>query len=86
MFDLACAFVEGEQNYNVFNYKKWKDMKEQIERSIEGKSYGRIDIGQADDFKDFSFVIGGIELTCDIELKGYTLWQNYYVAKEGEDT
>ena len=46
--------------------------------------YDRLD--QADDFEDFSFVIGGVELSCDFELQGYTLWQNYYVAKEGEDT
>ena len=86
MFDLACAFVEGEQNYNVFTYKKWAGVKEQIEQTMYGNAslYNRL--GQADDFEDFSFVIGGVELICDFELQGYMLWQNYYVAKEGEDT
>ncbi len=86
MFDLALAFVEGEQNYNVFTYKKWAGVKEQIEQSMYGNKSLFDRLGQADDFEDFSFVIGGVELTCDIELQGYELWQNYYVAKEGEDT
>lgn len=86
MFDLACAFVEGEQNYNVFTYKKWAGVKALIEQTMyrNASLYDRLD--QADDFEDFSFVIGGVELICDFELQGYTLWQNYYVAKEGEDT
>jgi len=86
MFDLACAFVEGEQNYNVFTYKKWAGVKEQIEQSMYGSNSLYDRLYKIDKFKDFSFVIGGVELTCDIELQGYELWQNYYVAKEGEDT
>ncbi len=86
MFDLACAFVEGEQKYNVFTYKKWAGVKEQIELSIYGSNslYDRFQ--KKDRFKEFSFTIGGVELSCEFELQGYTLWQNYYVAKEGEDT
>lgn len=86
MYDLACAFVEGEQNYNMFTYKKWKGLKEQIEQTMYGNASLFNRLGQTDDFKDFSFMIGGVELTCDVELQGYTLWQNCYVAKEGEDT
>ena len=86
MYDLACAFVEGEQNYNMFTYKKWKGLKEQIEQTMYGNASLFNRLGQTDDFKDFSFVIGGVELTCDVELQGYTLWQNCYVAKEGKDT
>lgn len=86
MCDLAFAFVEGEQNYNVFTYKKWAGVKEQIEQLIYGSNSLYDRIYRTDKFKDFSFTIGGVELTCDIELQGYELWQNYYVAKEGEDT
>lgn len=86
MFDLACVYVEGEQKYNVFTYKKWAGVKEQIEQTIYGNKSLYERLGQADEFEDFSFVIGGVELTCDIEMQGYELWQNYYVAKEGEDT
>lgn len=86
MFDLACAFVEGEQNYNMFTYKKWKGLKAQIEQTMYGNQSFYGSLGQADDFEDFSFVVGGVELTCDFELQGYTLWQDYYVAKEGENT
>ena len=83
---LAVSFVEGEQNYSVFTYKKWEEMKGQIERSIKGESFGYISLGQADSFKDFSFVVGGVELTCDVELQGYELWQRHYVATKGEET
>ena len=86
MFVLACAFVEGEQNYNVLTYKKWAGVKEQIEQTMYGNASFYDRLGQADDFEDFSFVIGDVELVCDFELQGYTLWQNYYAAKEGEDT
>ena len=86
MCDLAFAFVEGEQKYNVFTYKKWAGVKEQIEQTIYGNKSLFERLGQADEFEDFSFVIGGVELTCDFELQGYTLWQKYYAAKEGEDT
>lgn len=86
MLDLAFSFVEGEQNYSVFTYKKWEEMKGQIERGIKGESFGYISLGQADSFNDFSFVVGGVELTCDVELQGYELWQRHYVATKGEET
>jgi hypothetical protein len=86
MFDLACAFVEGEQKYNVFTYKKWAGVKEQIEQSMYGSNSLYDRLLMTEKFKDFSFTIGGVELSCEFKLQGYELWQNYYVAKEGEDT
>lgn len=86
MQSLAFAFVEGEQNYNVFTYKRWKDLKEQIAEGIRGESSEYISFSKPNSFKDFSFSVGGVEITCDVELQGYELWQNYYVAKKGEDT
>lgn len=86
MFDLAYAFVEGEQNYNVFTYNQWDKMKTQIMQGIQGDSFGYLSFDQGNSFKDFSFVIGGVEITCDVELQGYELWQRHYVAKQGEET
>lgn len=86
MTDLAFAFVEGEQNYNMFTYKRWESLKTQIEQEINGGPFGYISFDQTDSLKEFSCVIGGVELTCDIELRGYEVWQHHYVAKEGEDT
>ena len=36
--------------------------------------------------KDFIYTIDGVTITCDVELQGYELWQNRYVAKDGAET
>ena len=71
---------------NIAEDGEWAGVKEQIERTMYGNKSLYDRLGRADDFEDFSFVIGDVELTCDFELQGYTLWQKYYVAREGEDT
>ena len=86
MVDLALAFVQGEQNYTVFTYKNWESLKTQIEELILGDSFGYANINQRSDIREFSFNIEDVEISCNVELKGYELWQNEYVAKEGEET
>lgn len=86
MLDIAYAFVEGEQNYNIFTYNRWKRLKTQIEQAVKGDYFGVISLGQIHEFNEFSCVVGGVELACEIEMQGYEIWQKHYVAKPGEDT
>lgn len=86
MLDLTLTFLEAEQKYSVFTYGKWAKLKEKAETLIQGENLSYLNFYQTESIKDFSYDIGGVKVSCDVELRGYELWQNRYVATEGADT
>ena len=84
MRQLALTFLESQKDYNVFTFKEWKQRESELNRVLPG---GRgYPFHSGGDFQDGTCTIGELTLLWDVELKGYELWQDEYVAKEGEDT
>lgn len=84
MVDIAMTFIEAEENYSVFTYKYWPETRLRINGAIGYDALAHAN--QSAHFDDFSYRIGEVVISCDVELKGYELWNDRYVAKKGEDT
>ena len=84
MLDISLVFLEAEQDYSVFSFKQWSKLREQVEQVILGNTYGNMI--QTESIRDFTYTIGGVTITCDVELQGYELRNNTYMAKEGVQT
>ena len=83
MSNLALTFLDTQEG-SVVRYKRWKQMREQIEDVLPSVYYRNV--FQYAVFEDFSCQVGELLITCDVELQGYELWRHDYVAKEGADT
>jgi len=78
MTNLALTFLDTQES-SVLKYKQWKSMQKQVENAMPMAYYRNV-------YKDFSCRVGDLQLTCDVELQGYKLWGNSYVAIDGADT
>ena len=84
MFDLAMTFLEAQGDYSVFTYGQWQEVGRQVSAALKPDPLAYVN--QYPYFKDFTYTIEGVTITCDVELQGYELWQNRYVAKDGAET